>query len=133
MRLFQAQAHMAGGEALSEDRLAAMAEFGQAKTLFAECGAERMRRKADSRLRALGGRTSRPGPAGPGQGVRALSDRERQIAELVSHGHTNRQIAEQLFLSPKTVEAHLSRIFHKLDVSSRSAVASMVTADASGS
>lgn len=59
-------------------------------------------------------------------GLSALSGRERQIAELVSYGHTNRQIARKLSLSEKTIETHLSRIFVKLGVSSRAAVASTV-------
>ena len=59
--------------------------------------------------------------------VSALSDRELQIAELVCKGGTNRQIARALFLSEKTVETYLSRIFLKLGVSSRAAVASIVT------
>ena len=56
----------------------------------------------------------------------ALSERELQIAELVSHGHTNRQIARLLSLSHKTVETYLARIFAKLGVSSRASVAKLV-------
>ncbi|MGI5491256.1 helix-turn-helix domain-containing protein [Microtetraspora malaysiensis] len=48
-----------------------------------------------------------------------LSERERQIATLAGSGLTNREIAQRLYLSPKTVEAHLARIFAKLDVRSR--------------
>ncbi len=55
-----------------------------------------------------------------------LSSREGQIAELVSEGRTNRQIATRLTLSPRTVETYLERIFAKLDVSSRSEVAAVV-------
>jgi DNA-binding NarL/FixJ family response regulator len=60
------------------------------------------------------------------QGLSALSNRELEIAELVSHGHTNRQIARTLARSEKTVETHLSHIFTKLGVSSRAAVASAI-------
>lgn len=59
-------------------------------------------------------------------GVSALSRRELQIAELVSIGSTNRQIARELHLSERTVETYLSRAFAKLSVSSRAAVASIV-------
>lgn len=59
-------------------------------------------------------------------GVSMLSNRELEIAELVSDGHTNRQIARTLCLSEKTVETHLARTFIKLGVSSRAGVASVV-------
>lgn len=55
-----------------------------------------------------------------------LSARELQVAELVSDGSTNRQIARTLVLSEKTVEVYLSRAFTKLGVSSRAAVARIV-------
>ncbi|MFE5916597.1 LuxR C-terminal-related transcriptional regulator [Streptomyces sp. NPDC056468] len=55
-----------------------------------------------------------------------LSQREFEIARLVSQGRTNRQIARQLEVSHKTVETHLGRIFTKLNVSSRAEIASMV-------
>ena len=48
-----------------------------------------------------------------------LSAQERRIAELAAAGHSNRQIAAQLYLSPRTVGAHLYRIFPKLGVTSR--------------
>jgi DNA-binding CsgD family transcriptional regulator len=118
MRLYQAQAHMFAGSVLA-DRTAAMAEFGRAKALFGACGAEPLFRQAEIQQRRVGGRTRKPAKDGP----TPLSDRERQIAELVAAGHTNRQIAERLFMSPKTVEAHLSRIFAKLGVKTRAAVA----------
>ena len=48
-----------------------------------------------------------------------LTSREREIAELVAAGRTNREVAEQLVLSTRTVEAHLRYIYGKLDVRSR--------------
>jgi DNA-binding NarL/FixJ family response regulator len=55
-----------------------------------------------------------------------LTARELEVADLVSQGQTNHQIARRLSVSHKTVEAHLAHIFTKLDVSSRAAVASKV-------
>lgn len=48
---------------------------------------------------------------------------EREVAELATSGMTNRQIAERLYLSQKTVEAHLSRAYRKVGVRSRTQLA----------
>ncbi|HEX7098083.1 MAG TPA: helix-turn-helix transcriptional regulator [Acidimicrobiia bacterium] len=56
-------------------------------------------------------------------GLASLTGRELEVAELVLDRRTNRQIAESLFLSTKTVETHLRNIFNKLGVSSRVEVA----------
>ncbi|MDQ1744705.1 MAG: hypothetical protein QOE23_3044 [Pseudonocardiales bacterium] len=56
----------------------------------------------------------------------SLSKREIQIAHLVGSGYTNRQIAGALLISEKTVETYMSRIFKKLEVSSRTRVANLV-------
>ncbi|RKT08287.1 ATP/maltotriose-dependent transcriptional regulator MalT [Streptomyces sp. 3211.6] len=55
-----------------------------------------------------------------------LSGREREIAELAATGLRTREIAERLFLSPRTVETHLSRAYRKLDVSSRLALSDLL-------
>lgn len=48
-----------------------------------------------------------------------LSDREIEILELVARGRTNREIADELFLSPNTIKSHVSNIYRKLDVARR--------------
>jgi len=65
--------------------------------------------------------TQRPGS------LDRLTAREMEIARLVRDGRTNRQIARALGLSTKTVEAHLSRIFAKLSIPSRTVLAVLVT------
>lgn len=58
-----------------------------------------------------------------------LTRRERQVAELVAEGHTNRQIGGELYLSVKTVERHMARIFSKLDITARAKLAAMVASN----
>jgi DNA-binding NarL/FixJ family response regulator len=50
-----------------------------------------------------------------------LTPREAEVLRLVAQGLTNRELAERLVISPRTVNAHLNAIYHKLDVSTRSA------------
>jgi DNA-binding NarL/FixJ family response regulator len=57
----------------------------------------------------------------PERGGEGLTEREREILELVAEGLTNRAIAQRLGLSPRTVEYHLGQIFQRLGVSSRAA------------
>jgi len=61
-----------------------------------------------------------PAAAGsPRPPVPALSPRERQVLELLAHGHTNREVADRLSLSVKTVETHRARLSDKLGLHSR--------------
>ena len=69
-------------------------------------------RRLGHRVRARRAR-ERPGP------LAALTAREREIAELVAAGRTNREVAEQLVLSARTIEAHLRNVYGKLGVRSR--------------
>jgi DNA-binding CsgD family transcriptional regulator len=109
----------------------------EAEEALHELGAERLRADAARALRRLGRRTpprrAAPEPAGrpaapapvPANtpALESLSPREREVAVLVHRQRTNREIAEELFLSEKTVQTHLRNIFAKLGVSSRVAVA----------
>jgi DNA-binding CsgD family transcriptional regulator len=106
----------------------AAAELKRAAAAFDSFGSLRHRAEAEGELRRLGRpmrRRTRPGKA-DGVGLESLTERERQVARLVVDRKTNREIAEALFLSPKTVETHMRNIFRKLDVSSRVEVARVV-------
>ena len=100
---------------------AAAAAIGRAKQIADTHGAAHLGTLAVNAQRQLGARRSRPGRHDPAD--RALSEQERQIAGMVARGLSNRDIASGLFVSVKTVEAHLTRIFRKLEVCSRSALA----------
>ena len=91
-------------------------------------GAQRYRDAAERELRQLGEhihRRSQPG-AGDGAGVDVLTQRELEIARRIVDRQTNRQIAGELFLSPKTIETHIRNIFAKLGADSRVEVARIV-------
>jgi DNA-binding CsgD family transcriptional regulator len=71
--------------------------------------------RARDELRAAG---ESVGPRDPGA-ASSLTPQERRIAYFVSEGASNKEVASQLFLSPKTVEYHLGKVFQKLGVGSR--------------
>ena len=91
------------------------------------CGAVRLRDEAARELRRRGVKTgARRRRSAGGEGLDSLSGREREVADLVALGRTNKEIAGELFLSEKTVESHMSRLFGKLGVRSRAEVAEAV-------
>ncbi|GGL04346.1 hypothetical protein GCM10012284_43680 [Mangrovihabitans endophyticus] len=95
--------------------------LGIAKALFQRSGADWLAGQATNAQRRLGAGQPRRRACGPG--VATLSGREREIAQMVAQGLTNQAIADRLFLSRRTVEAHIARIFAKVGVSSRVALA----------
>ncbi|MGH3862988.1 LuxR C-terminal-related transcriptional regulator, partial [Actinokineospora sp.] len=89
----------------------------EASKLFTALGATWDLARCDHLVREHGGTTgARPGRRGYGT---ELSPRERQVARLLALGRTNREIAEVLFLSPRTVERHAARVLHKLGATDR--------------
>jgi DNA-binding CsgD family transcriptional regulator len=79
------------------------------------CGATPLAARAEAELLATGARSRRIALSG----VEALTPSERRVAEMAAEGPTNREIAQALFVTPKTVEVHLSRAYRKLGINSR--------------
>ena len=91
------------------------APLREAAETFDALGLQRYAEQARRELRASGERTRRRAPGAWAQ----LSPQELQIAQLAADGLSNREIGEQLYLSHRTVESHLYRLFPKLGVTSR--------------
>jgi DNA-binding NarL/FixJ family response regulator len=119
--LTSALALLAEGRALAAagERRAAVEALVAAHSAFDGFGALRRRDEATRELRRIGHRVLRPAREGTEGPLAPLTAREREIAELVAAGRTNREVAAQLFLSSRTIEAHLRNIYGKLDVRSR--------------
>ena len=98
----------------AKQRSAARETLGRALGTFEQLGAEPWAARARADLARIGGRRSSAG---------ALTAAERRIAELVAEGRSNKEIAATLFVTPKTVETQLSRMYRKLGVHSRTALA----------
>jgi len=110
----------------SGEREQGTAELRRAEQALADCGAVREADAAARELRRLGGRVRRRPRPERGAGLTELSPREREVAEEVAEGKTNREVAATLFLSEKTIESHLARIYSKLDLHSRAALTAIV-------
>jgi DNA-binding NarL/FixJ family response regulator len=105
----------------------------QAHEHYAAAGARRDAARLEQRLRTLGVRRRPRRPAGGAKlGPASLTESELRVVELVAEGLTNRAIAERLFLSPHTVDAHLRHAFTKLGVSSRVELTRAVLMDRKG-
>ncbi len=93
-------------------------------------GAGMVRDAAAQELRRLGSRPSAAASrAGTGTGLDTLTEREREIAELVAQGLANKAVAASMFLSVKTIEHNLSRIYAKAGVRSRTELAALIGGD----
>jgi DNA-binding CsgD family transcriptional regulator len=94
----------------------------EAAAVFDSLGAAAFAARARSELERIGGRP-------PSKG--GLTATERQIAELVAEGRSNKEVAAMLFVSVKTVEANLSRTYAKLGIRSRAGLARHLSAEGS--
>ncbi len=100
-------------------RAAAVAELGAALATFDALGASADADEAAAYLRELGVRAARHGP----RGASALSRREAEVLALLARGLSNREIAERLFLTRKTVEHHVRSVLGKLGLNNRTEAA----------
>jgi DNA-binding CsgD family transcriptional regulator len=101
-----------------KEKKQAREELQRAQASFEQLGARLWAAKARAELAAIGGRT----PSG-----RRLTPSELRLAELVREGRSNKEIAAALFVTPKTVETKLSRIYAKLGVHSRGQLARLLS------
>ncbi len=116
-----ARAHLLYGEWLRRQprRMDARAELRLAHELFYNFGMEAFADRSRIELLATGERARKRTVDSFDQ----LTPQDAQISRLTAQGHTNREIAAQLFISPSTVEYHLRKAFRKLDVRSRTQLA----------
>ncbi len=117
LRVELARAYLLYGEWLRRERrrVDAREQLRTAHQMLAGMGADGFAERAARELRATGERVRNRTTDVPAQ----LTARETQIARLASEGLSNPEIAAQLFMSPRTVEYHLHKVFTKLDISSR--------------
>ena len=110
------RSRLAYGSALrrARQKAAARTALQDAARDFDAIGARVWAERARAELARVGGRPPSSG---------ALTPTERRVAELVAQGLQTKEVAARLFVSPKTVEGHLSRIYGKLGVASRTELA----------
>ena len=116
------------GGALRRDgqRVAAREVLRRALDLAAAGGLTLTAGRAREELRATGARVRRDHSTG----LASLTPSERRIAERAAAGATNLEIAQALFVTPKTVEMHLSRVYRKLDIRSRGQLGGLLAGNA---
>jgi DNA-binding CsgD family transcriptional regulator len=129
-RLELAKSLVASGTALRHRRQASAARdpLRRALEIATACGADPLADRARTELLATGARPRRVALTG----VAALTPSEQRVAELAAGGVTNREIAQQLFVTPKTVEVHLSSAYRKLGVSSRLELGGVLATEGQG-
>jgi DNA-binding CsgD family transcriptional regulator len=105
---------LGGAQRRAKRRREARETLEEALAIFERIGAALWAERAQGELKRISGRAATPG---------ALTPAEERVAALVAEGKTNREVAAALYLSDRTVEGHLSRIFGKLGIRHRAELA----------
>lgn len=123
-----ARSELLWGERLRRARRrgAARPHLERARTLFADVGAGRWTERVERELEAAGGGVSRDHSR---DAERVLTPQELQVARSAVGGASYREIAGRLFVSPRTVETHLSAVYRKLGVRNRAELAALAAQD----
>jgi DNA-binding CsgD family transcriptional regulator len=128
----QARTLLCSGESLRRDRrlVAAREPLRQALGLFESLGARPWAARAGAELAASGVKDQRLTVASTaGMRLEELSPQELQVARIAARGQNNIEVAAALFVSRKTVEAHLTRVYRKLGIRSRTELARILLAN----
>jgi ATP/maltotriose-dependent transcriptional regulator MalT len=131
VRAWLARAHLVYGEWLRREnrRVDAREQLHTAHEMLAAMGAEAFAQRARRELRATG----ESARARTAETRDELTAQEAQIARLARSGLSNPEIGAQLFISPRTVQYHLHKVFGKLDISSRVQLEAALSSDNDGS
>ena len=124
----KARTELGGALRRAGHRVQAREHLRRAVELATICGATPLAARAETELIATGARPRRIALSG----VQSLTPSERRVAEMAAQGPTNREIAQALFVTKRTVEVHLTSIFRKLEISSRSQLAAALDSRAHG-
>ena len=120
----KALAALGGGLRRARQPSDAREPLRRALELATACGAEALAAEARQELAAAG---VRPRTTALG-GIESLTASEKRVSALAAAGHTNRDIAQELYVTPKTVEVHLSNAYRKLGIRSRRELAGALEA-----
>jgi DNA-binding CsgD family transcriptional regulator len=101
-------------------------QLREAADLAQRCGGERLEHQIGEEMRVAGGKPRRREISGPA----SLTPAERRVATAAAGGATNREIAQTLFVSLRTVEMHLTSAYQKLDIATRTELARVLGTDA---